>query len=103
MVGMEVFRDKQGSRSDDTTEAQEGNAEDSEVQGEEEGSVIEQKDTEAELNSSETNPNETETAESTWNGTEFDVLIWVDHTWKMAFPVALEYQERSPLKYCQMK
>ncbi|KAA0710639.1 tRNA (cytosine(34)-C(5))-methyltransferase [Triplophysa tibetana] len=65
MVGLEVFRDKQGNRSDDTTEAQEGNAEDSEVQGEEGESVIEQKDTEEELNSSESNPNETKPAEST--------------------------------------
>ncbi|KAI7799278.1 RNA cytosine C(5)-methyltransferase NSUN2 [Triplophysa rosa] len=65
MVGVEVFRDKQGSRNDAPTEAQEGNADDTEVQGEEEGSVIEQKDAEAELNSSESNPNGTEPAEST--------------------------------------
>lgn len=69
MVGVEVFRDKQGKRSDAPTEAQEGNTEDAEVQGEEDGAVTEQEDAEAELNSSESNSNGTEPAESIWNGT----------------------------------
>lgn len=58
MVGVEVFRDKQGKRSDAPTEAQEGNAEDAEVQGEEDGAVIEQEDAEAEPNSNGTEPAE---------------------------------------------
>lgn len=65
MVGVEVFRDKQGKNNDTPTESQEGNAEDNEVQGEEEGDVVEQENAESEINSSEPNTNGTEPAEST--------------------------------------
>lgn len=65
MVGVEVFRDKQGKNNDTPTESQEGNTEDNEVQGEEEGDVVEQENAESEINSSEPNTNGTEPAEST--------------------------------------
>nr|XP_055074981.1 RNA cytosine C(5)-methyltransferase NSUN2 [Misgurnus anguillicaudatus] len=66
LVGLEVFRDKQGKRDDASTETQEGNVEDSEAQSQE-GDLIEQDNAETKENSSEsdTNRTEPEPAEST--------------------------------------
>ncbi|XP_056336100.1 RNA cytosine-C(5)-methyltransferase NSUN2-like [Danio aesculapii] len=65
MVGVEVFRDKQGKRNDGQTETQEGSTEDAEGQ---EVDLVEQEGAETEKNSSGSNANDTELASSTCNG-----------------------------------
>uniref|UniRef100_A0A8C2D8Z0 tRNA (cytosine(34)-C(5))-methyltransferase n=1 Tax=Cyprinus carpio TaxID=7962 RepID=A0A8C2D8Z0_CYPCA len=67
MVGVEVFRDKQGKRNDGSTEIPEGSAEDAEGLSQE-ADLLEQEGEEMELNGSESNANGPEPIGSTCDG-----------------------------------
>ncbi|KAL0165477.1 hypothetical protein M9458_037321, partial [Cirrhinus mrigala] len=67
MVGVEVFRDKQGKRNDGSTETQEENTEDAEGLSQE-ADLLEQEGEETEQNSSESNTNGKEPVSSTCDG-----------------------------------
>uniref|UniRef100_A0A671NVS9 tRNA (cytosine(34)-C(5))-methyltransferase n=1 Tax=Sinocyclocheilus anshuiensis TaxID=1608454 RepID=A0A671NVS9_9TELE len=67
MVGVEVFRDKQGKRNDGSTETQEGSTEDAEGLSQE-ADLLEQEGEETEQNGSESNTNDTEPVSSSCDG-----------------------------------
>ncbi|KAI2652704.1 RNA cytosine C(5)-methyltransferase NSUN2 [Labeo rohita] len=67
MVGVEVFRDKQGKRNDGSTETQEGSTEDAEGLSQE-ADLLEQEGEETERNCSESDANGTEPVSSTCDG-----------------------------------
>lgn len=67
MVGVEVFRDKQGKRNDGQTETQEESTEDAEGLSQE-VDLVEQEGAETEKSSSESNPNGTELVSSSCDG-----------------------------------
>lgn len=67
MVGVEVFRDKQGKRTDGSTETQEGSTEDAEGLSQE-SDLVKQEGAEMEQNGSESNTNSTEPVGSTCDG-----------------------------------
>ncbi|ROK35716.1 tRNA (cytosine(34)-C(5))-methyltransferase [Anabarilius grahami] len=67
MVGVEVFRDKQGKKNDGSTETQEGSTEDAESLSQE-PDLVEQEGAETEQNGSESNTNGAEPVVSTCDG-----------------------------------
>ncbi|XP_016126399.1 tRNA (cytosine(34)-C(5))-methyltransferase [Sinocyclocheilus grahami] len=67
MVGVEVFRDKQGKRNDGSTETQEGSTKDAEGLSQE-ANLLEQEGEETEQNGSESNTNDTEPVSSSFDG-----------------------------------
>uniref|UniRef100_A0A8C1ADJ6 tRNA (cytosine(34)-C(5))-methyltransferase n=1 Tax=Cyprinus carpio carpio TaxID=630221 RepID=A0A8C1ADJ6_CYPCA len=69
MVGVEVFRDKQGKRNDGSTEIPEGSAEDAEGLSQE-ADLLEQEGEEMEQNGSESNANGPEPIGSTCDGSD---------------------------------